>query len=182
MLDPLGAYDNVKSNLIRYIQTAFGTRYNSVNSEKETLLNATTALSQDPWVEPLPQYLSSRKGMLVGGLSVYDGTEELAAGDLSGAIPSQVFEGFKEFATCGLFPKGRPLYQHQLEMLNKALEGKNCVITAGTGSGKTESFMLPLFADLIKESSNAAIWKAPGTKPENQDKYWEKRNRSDWML
>ncbi len=182
MLDPLGAYDNVKANLIRYIQTAFGTRYESVNSEKEELLNATTALSQDPWIEPLPRYLSSHKGMLVEERDIrIDGTEELEMADLGNIIPSQAFQDFKEFVTCGLFPKGRPLYKHQLEMLKSALDGKNCVITAGTGSGKTESFMLPLLAYLIKESSDATIWGAPGTKLEDQDKYWEKRNRSDWI-
>ena len=136
MLDPLGAYDNVKANLIRYIQTAFGTRYESVNSEKEELLNATTALSQDPWIEPLPRYLSSHKGMLVEERDIrIDGTEELEMADLGNIIPSQAFQDFKEFVTCGLFPKGRPLYKHQLEMLKSALDGKKC-ITAGQDRAK----------------------------------------------
>lgn len=55
-------------------------------------------------------------------------------------------------------------YGHQIGMLEKAFAGidengktlkyKNTVITSGTGSGKTESFLLPLLADIYKEYIN----------------------------
>ena len=59
---------------------------------------------------------------------------------------------FKEFILKGLISSDYPIYQHQAEMLQKALSGNNCIITSGTGSGKTESFLLPMLADIIKEA------------------------------
>ena len=45
-----------------------------------------------------------------------------------------------------------PLYHHQFQMLQQASSGIDSIITSGTGSGKTESFLLPLFADIINEA------------------------------
>lgn len=40
-------------------------------------------------------------------------------------------------------------YRHQFEAWNALNEGKSMVVTTGTGSGKTECFMMPLIADLL---------------------------------
>ena len=40
------------------------------------------------------------------------------------------------------FPKDRTLYLHQEKAIRKAKEGKNLVVSTGTGSGKTESFLI----------------------------------------
>ncbi|MFM9559402.1 DEAD/DEAH box helicase, partial [Streptomyces caniscabiei] len=46
------------------------------------------------------------------------------------------------------------LYRHQHEALLAACgEGRDFVVTAGTGAGKTEAFMLPVIADLVAESA-----------------------------
>lgn len=42
------------------------------------------------------------------------------------------------------------LYRHQEESLIKAKEGENILIATGTGSGKTECFLLPILDDAIK--------------------------------
>jgi len=168
MNDPIGAFDEVKANFIRYIKTAFGTRFESIENEREELLMSSNVLCQDPWIEPLPQYKSSGKK-----IKTSDGYDEISCQDLAGALTQEQIEDFKEFVTCGLFKKDLPLYSHQLEMLTKTLQkGKHCVITAGTGSGKTESFLLPLFAYLIKESSDQSVWKKPAEKLEHQEDWW----------
>ena len=85
--------------------------------------------------------------------------EHVPFGDLSredlGLTDNEITEAqwnlFKSLAGIGLFKPNYYLHKHQAEMLKEALKGKNCVITSGTGSGKTESFLLPLFAQLAKE-------------------------------
>ena len=58
-------------------------------------------------------------------------------------------------------PQNRPLYTHQKDAILKAQEAHSnsekpaLVITAGTGAGKTESFLLPLLNDLFKNPGNA---------------------------
>ncbi|MCP4646607.1 MAG: DEAD/DEAH box helicase, partial [bacterium] len=75
---------------------------------------------------------------------------------------------FKEFASCGLIGDF-PLHMHQLEMLRKGLAKENLVVTAGTGSGKTEAFLMPILAQLVQESKN---WQHPGPVHANQGDWW----------
>lgn len=60
----------------------------------------------------------------------------------------------------GLWDKSYPPYEHQYQCWRTVLndrtdegEYKSFVVTTGTGSGKTECFMLPLVADLLKHPS-----------------------------
>jgi len=158
MIDPIGAFDTIRDNFIRYVKTAFGTRFPAIEAEREALLRTERVLCQEPWIEPLPLYESSNKTI-----------DDLTSDDLPSLSEEQV-KNFKAFVKCGLFREERPLYKHQAVMLKKVLEGKNCVITAGTGSGKTEAFLLPLFANLSKE---LAIWSKPGPAHPNLNDWWK---------
>ncbi len=42
------------------------------------------------------------------------------------------------------------LYKHQFESLKESINGKHIVITTGTSSGKTESFILPTYYNILK--------------------------------
>ncbi len=55
---------------------------------------------------------------------------------------------FKELGNINFDQK---LYKHQEESLNKICGGRNVVITTGTGSGKTESFLYPILNEILKE-------------------------------
>ncbi len=157
MLDPIGAFKKIRENFILYIQTAFGTKFPSLELEREKLLKQRGVLSQEPWIEPLPRYLSSDKTI-----------DTLSPEDLPG-LNEQQTALFKGLVKCGLF-RGITLYLHQADMLKKVLEGKNCVVTAGTGSGKTEAFLLPLFAQLAKEIPE---WSEPGQAHPNLNNWWK---------
>lgn len=173
MDDPIGAYNSVKNGLIKYVQTAFSTRYELINDEREKQLRETQAMCQPPWVEAIRSYCNSGI-VLKNKKGAPDQKPELLSGDLNKTLTDQELEDFKEFVSLGLFKDGNSLYKHQLDMLRIALMGeKHCIITSGTGSGKTESFLLPIFAYLIKESANQDIWTQPGEKNEDQDRYWK---------
>lgn len=45
----------------------------------------------------------------------------------------------------------RVLYAHQEQALRRAWSGRNVVVATGTGSGKTEAFLLPILLDLYRE-------------------------------
>src|SRR6266545_909587 len=137
VIDPIGAHGRVVDSVISYVGTAFRTRFPSLELEREQLLRVPGALCQQPWIEPLSRYESSGKAI-----------DQLAPDDLPGLSPESADE-FRSLAACGLVGDF-PLHRHQVEMLTKALAGQSCVITAGTGSGKTESFLLPLLAYLAR--------------------------------
>lgn len=154
LLDPIKSFEEIRDNYILYVKTAFGTRFRETNSDKpsfederEALLLKDQVLCREPWIEPIPAYekQTDENGQ---GMTIRD----IPAADFIGMSEESV-ELYKEFIHRGLM--SYPLYKHQYRMLTQSLKGKDCVITSGTGSGKTESFLLPLFADIFKE---AASW------------------------
>lgn len=162
MHDPIGAFDKIRDNFLLYIKTAFGTQFSEIEREREKLLRQPGAFYQEPWIEPLPRYQKSGKSI-----------NNLEISDVPG-LDETTLQDFKELASCGLVGNYE-LYSHQVEMLRKALAGQNVVVTAGTGSGKTESFLLPLFAYLAKESRN---WSAPEPEPAYLNDWWK---NEDWQ-
>lgn len=61
---------------------------------------------------------------------------------------------------CKLFRKlddinfTRPLYAHQEESIKLIKKGRSAIITTGTGSGKTESFLYPILNELLYDVEN----------------------------
>ncbi|GAA1311867.1 DEAD/DEAH box helicase [Planotetraspora silvatica] len=85
----------------------------------------------------------------------------------TGATPRQLIrEGVLDPAFTALggpeLPLDRPLYKHQEQALRKAARGRNIVVATGTGSGKTESFLLPILNSLIAEHSRGEL--GPGVR------------------
>jgi ATP-dependent helicase YprA (DUF1998 family) len=160
MNDPLGAFDQIRNNFLLYIKTAFSTRFEGIEAERERLLTETKTFCQEPWIEPLPKYKSGKR------------LRDLEPLDVPSIDPISL-KDFQDLALCGLV-QDFPLYTHQIEMLEKALSGKNVVVTAGTGSGKTEAFMLPLLAYLVRESR---AWTVPKQPPAHINDWWRSE---DW--
>ena len=152
-IDPIGALDKIKDNYCRYFNTMYKFSDKSLEEKKQQELKKGNTLYRTPYVEILPEYVS--------GNSDWDDIQrELKLPD-----------GFSSFIKAGLM-QDKP-YNHQVEMLKKGfLDKENAVITSGTGSGKTESFLLPLFASLYKEAKE---WNKPQYDPnwfnKGKDKY-----------
>jgi DEAD/DEAH box helicase domain-containing protein len=160
MNDPLGSFEQIRDNFLLYIKTAFSTRFPGIERERERLLRETKTFCQEPWIEPLPKYKSGKRLIDIGPNEIP-------------SLDAPNLKDFKDLALSGLI-KDFPLYSHQIEMLQKVLSGKNAVVTAGTGSGKTEAFMLPLLAYLTCESRT---WTAPNRLPVHINDWWRSE---DW--
>lgn len=167
LINPIHAYKEIKDDFILYIKTAFGTRYECIEKEREELLRTDQIASREPWIEPLPSYSNVDLGD-----DVKLRISNLRPTDIPG-MNEEATSLYKEFILKGLIGKDDyPIYQHQAEMLHKALSGKNCIITSGTGSGKTESFLLPMLGDIIKEAEQE--WRQPIAYSANE--WWKADN------
>lgn len=155
MIDPIGSFDDIQRNFILYIKTAFATKFPSFERDREALLNRPGIFRQEPWIEPLPRYQTVKEITKLVDTDV-PGFDQSSLGDFIGLV------------SCGLIGHYK-LFGHQLEMLRRALAGQNVVVTAGTGSGKTESFLLPIFAYLARESRG---WQSPSSLPPHIDDWW----------
>lgn len=123
------------AQLRSYIEAQYPIRHADVVAERRALLDSPGMLEQEPYIEGMPAYESGRP-----------------YGELS--LPQPVVAGFKTFAgwTPPLIPE-QP-YAHQCAAL-EALVGRDqdLVVVTGTGSGKTETFLLPILARSLLEAA-----------------------------
>ncbi len=54
-------------------------------------------------------------------------------------------------------PVNRPLYLHQEKAVEKIVAGKNVVVSTGTGSGKTNCFLIPVINELLREKEQGQL-------------------------
>ncbi len=60
-------------------------------------------------------------------------------------------------------PYERALYAHQVNAIRKAIQGRNLVVASGTGSGKTETFLVPILESLFREEEAGTLGR-PGVR------------------
>jgi len=152
MHDLIGAHARIDEIYRRYIKSAFPLRSQVLSDERDGLLREVGVLSQPPLVETVPVYQQTEY------------TLEAAARFLPPEYAGLAHLGQKLFDNPGV-----RLYEHQLKSLETVLvKNKDLVVTTGTGSGKTESFLLPLLAHLARES---ATWLECARPPQNHN-WW----------
>jgi len=157
--DPLGSWEQLREHLKRYVKSAFGTDSDSFEAEREALLDTPGVFFQEPYLELLPAYATGKR------------LGDLDAEDLPG-LDEPARRALISLASGGLMPQGAELYLHQLRMLRAAMQRKHCVVVTGTGSGKTESFLLPVFASLAREALRQPSGWPTATKGGNASPPW----------
>jgi len=151
MHDLVGAYERLNSVYRKYIESAFPLRYPNMAEERRKLYAASDTLSQPPLLEPTPVYPSSN----------------LTLSQAAAQLPGE-YSDLPSLAQGLLGKPDTPLWKHQWDSVRTVLrDGKDLVVTTGTGSGKTECFLLPMLAELAKESTS---W--PASPPPPADRRW----------
>ena len=120
-----------------YIEATYHISHPKVIEQRRALLNEPGVIHQRPYLESTPRYKTGGRFADFG-------------------LPSSVLEIF----TAVTSPAGEkprlihdPPYHHQAEAVVKTLvEGRSLVVMTGTGSGKTECFLLPILGKLAREA------------------------------
>lgn len=126
--------------LCEYIEATYHISAPSLIKQRKELLAKPEVIHQVPYLESTPRYESGRRFADMRDLprAALDLFQALAKQD--GELPRILYD---------------PPYRHQSEAIENCLiQGKNLVVMTGTGSGKTESFLLPILGKLAREAKD----------------------------
>lgn len=132
--NPIDAARTIENSYREYISTTIHFSDADLQHQLEDILNRSEYLAKGPYLEAAPPY---RKGRSISEL-VQEGVVCRSLLTLGNSDRSK-------------FDPDRPLYVHQERALRKATEGRNFAVVTGTGSGKTECFLLPILNDILSE-------------------------------
>ena len=136
MFNPIVASENIKESFIDYITTSFDFQDETYARELREELNKPGMIAKGPYIE------------LSGSYETTKSIHQLIAEGVASPL-------FDELEPCSEkdkeIPLDRPLYAHQVKALERAMNHKNLVVTTGTGSGKTECFLIPIVNSLLRE-------------------------------
>ncbi len=131
--------DELRRALRDYIEATYHISNESLVAQRRALLNEPGAIHQRPYVESTPVY---QQGEPFASLGLDSGTLDLLAAlsSASDGLPLRVHD---------------PPYQHQADSLRAVLgQGRSLMVMTGTGSGKTECFLLPILGKLAAEAQS----------------------------
>ena len=131
---PIEASEEITEKYKRYLKTIFQIADPVYEEQFETELNKKDILAKGPYLDAVDSF---KKGKSLSQL-----IDE-------GVLPAT----FRNF----VLPMDRTLYQHQENAIRKAKQGRNLVVSTGTGSGKTESFLIPILAELAEENQRGTL-------------------------
>ncbi|WP_320151447.1 DEAD/DEAH box helicase [uncultured Tolumonas sp.] len=177
MNNPLETFESIRDFYITYLETAFRIGSPIIQAYRRELLEEQGTLCADLFLEPMPRYQDY-------GLTISDLRNTAIGEKWLPGFTAQQRAAFIDLCLGGLLPRdsiktseGRyKLYTHQLDMLKRGVQpAMPGIVTSGTGSGKTESFLLPILAQIAKEASGwpqsselkcwQPWWKKPNAQP-----------------
>lgn len=129
---------DVQASLRDYIEATYHVGHPAVIDQRRRLLEEEGVLYRAPFIESTPRYTTDRS---FADLGLDPEVQKLFASlTSSGGGMSQLLHD--------------PPYSHQAHAMESAARnGRSLVVTTGTGSGKTESFLLPMLANLAAEAA-----------------------------
>lgn len=141
VFSPLITSDNIRDSFRRYILSTFKTSSESYNKQLEEMLERDGTIVKGPYLQISHNFPTSRY--------ISDLVDE---GILSSEFLNLGYEPFKKLK----------LFAHQEDAVRKSVAGRNIVVSTGTGSGKTESFIIPILNSLMREKEEGRL--GPGVR------------------
>lgn len=132
--NPIQSARRIETSYREYIATTIHFADEDLQSQLKSILNRPGFLAKGPFLESAPPY---KKGKSVAQL-IEEGVLCRSMLELGNGNPHN-------------FDADRPLYTHQVNAVKKAVAGRNYAVVTGTGSGKTECFLLPILNDILSE-------------------------------
>lgn len=142
VIDPLATSARITETYRRYLTSLLSLRDPDMARGLATKVRESGRMTRGPYLDVTPPY---ERGATLAEL-VDEGV--LSRGMLSVCSPA--------------LPAERPLYVHQERAIRKARDGRNLVVATGTGSGKTESFLVPILDSLVREREAGTL--CPGVR------------------
>lgn len=163
---PFEVYSGLKDAYLRYYETTYWLRDPDLRSERRSLLERPGKLFTDPLVEPVLPYPS---------------TDDLLEVSRSAGIEDRIAVAVGRALFGSFVDANSPisLRAHQAEAIRHSFRagnepGRNVIVTSGTGSGKTESFLLPL---LLRIATEADRW----SRQPAANEWWTQNQGGTWL-
>lgn len=135
--NPIEASSKILQDYVGYLRTTFFINDDAYMRKFSEQLLEHNYLSKGPFIDVTDSFKT--------GCSLKDLINE-------GSVSAE----FERLQSEGL-PLDRPLYKHQEQAIREISQGNNAIITTGTGSGKTESFLLPILNYLMREKEEGTL-------------------------
>lgn len=131
-LDPIAAVEQPRTDFIRYLLTAYPLRDPHLRYGLKQLLEQPGNVWQHPYLEGSQPYRSRNS------------VKKLVEDQLLHPEIAMLFT-----------PSNRLLYEHQEKAIRAVIKKReNIIVATGTGSGKTECFLIPILDMLLKQGDN----------------------------
>lgn len=135
------ASKNIARKYQRYLQTVFDISDPEYKALFLQQLNQSEPFAKGPYLDVVDSF---KKGNTVKDL-------------IENGVLNKGFEKIDDIY-------GKTLYVHQETALKRAMEGHSLIVSTGTGSGKTESFLLPILNSLMQEKDANGGKLTPGVR------------------
>jgi len=142
-IHPLETTEKIRATYINYLKTIKPFQNEELRQEFAQAIEAQDMLVKGPLLQIALPYLKDK--------SIHGLVDEGVLSPRFAQLCSKALE------------YDRPLYAHQVKAIRKAVSGRNLVVSTGTGSGKTETFLIPILDYLLREQ-DAGTLSQPGVR------------------
>ncbi|MBR1419600.1 MAG: DEAD/DEAH box helicase [Selenomonadaceae bacterium] len=129
-LDPIFTTQKISADYLSYLESMFFFEDKNLQNQAVKNLHRAGKFIKGPYIELTPPFMTGKSlDQLIGE-----------------GILSKKFEKIRD-------KFNYDLYIHQEESIRKISSGRNVIVATGTGSGKTECFLLPIIDSLLREKN-----------------------------